>query len=185
MKRLPFACAIFILSCCLGGPAFARRQSLAEVARKEAERRRVLDQQGIEAKVITFDSARVGSTAESGLPVPPAARASTGQSRARGGRLSIQSLRSNLQKLDREIQYGKERLALLRARMDAERWQLPKAGRISRGGSSTSARERLASQIKELEVKLKHWERERYETYESGLKAGFLPGELDGKGITP
>jgi hypothetical protein len=69
--------------------------------------------------------------------------------------------------------------------MESERWQLPKVGKISRGSNNTSARERLRVQIQELEAKLKHWRRERFETYESGRKAGFLPGELDGKGIVP
>jgi len=27
--------------------------------------------------------------------------------------------------------------------------------------------------------------RERLETYDAGRKAGFLPGELDGKGLIP
>jgi hypothetical protein len=69
--------------------------------------------------------------------------------------------------------------------MESERWQLPKVGRITRGSNGTSTRERLRFQILELEAKLKHWRRERYETYESGRKAGYLPGELDGKGLVP
>ena len=39
--------------------------------------------------------------------------------------------------------------------------------------------------IKDWEVKLKRLRQDRFETYDAGLKAGFLPGELDGKGIWP
>jgi len=35
----------------------------------------------------------------------------------------------------------------------------------------------------ELEAKLKRLKQERLEAYETGRKAGYLPGELDGKGI--
>ena len=46
-------------------------------------------------------------------------------------------------------------------------------------------RPRLDVQIKDWEVKLKRLRQDSFETYDAGLKAGFLPGELDGKGIWP
>jgi hypothetical protein len=185
MKRLARACVILVLAGNLTGSTLAGQRSLAEVAREEAERRRALDEKGIKAKVITADSARVASPAERGLPALPSVPAVASRDRTPGSRASVGALRSALQKLDREIQYGRERLALLNARLETERWQIPKVGRNSRGSGGSSARERLAAQIKELEAKVKHWQRERFEIYESGRKAGFLPGELDGKGIIP
>ncbi len=95
-----------------------------------------------------------------------------------------QTLRATLQKLDREILRGEERLTLLRARMESARWQLPKVGKISRSNNA-SLSERLRVQIQDLEAKVRQWRRERYETYDVGRKAGYLPGELDGKAVTP
>jgi hypothetical protein len=43
----------------------------------------------------------------------------------------------------------------------------------------------LQREIDELESKLKRIRRERQEIYEEGRKAGFLPGELDGRGLIP
>ena len=44
---------------------------------------------------------------------------------------------------------------------------------------------RLREQIEELEIKLKYMREERRENYEMGRKAGYLPGDLEGKGIVP
>jgi len=43
----------------------------------------------------------------------------------------------------------------------------------------------MQDQILELQSKLKRLRQERLDIYEAGKKAGFLPGELDGKGIIP
>ncbi len=161
----------------------ARPQSLADVARREAERRKALERQGIEGKVISSNAAP--ATEQRTETNMPASR--TGSSPARSSREqnTVRALRARVQKLDLAIQHGEERLTVLRARMESERWQLPKVGRISRARTGDTARERLALQIRELEAKLRNWRRERSQTYESGRKAGFLPGELDGKGIVP
>ena len=165
--------------------SFAAPQSLAEAARKEAQRRKALEQQGIEGKVINSDPGRPSAKDSRADDSPaPAARETAGRMRAPRNQPSLHALRATLQKLDREIQHGEERLALLRARMESEKWQLPKVGKISRG-NNTSRRDRLRFQIEELEAKVKLWRRERYETYDAGRKAGYLPGELDGKGIMP
>ncbi|HYK90682.1 MAG TPA: hypothetical protein VE398_18055 [Acidobacteriota bacterium] len=165
--------------------SFAGHQSLADAARRESERRKALEEQGIEGKTISgqLQSVTDGSVPQVTGPAP--VRSASGRSLSARKQPSLQALRTTLQKLDLEIQHGEERLALLRARMESEKWQLPKIGRNSRGGSNNSARERLGFQIKELEAKMKHWRRERSATYESGRKAGFLPGELDGKGVMP
>ncbi len=165
--------------------SFPAPQSLADAARKEAERRKALEEQGIEGKVVVVDPGRMAAkeSRPEGWPAP-AAREPPGRTRASRSQISLRALRTTLQKLDREILHGEERLVLLRARMESEKWQLPKVGKISRSNNA-SVRERLRFQIQELEAKLKLWRRERYETYDAGRKAGFLPGELDGKGIMP
>ncbi len=164
--------------------SFTAPQSLAEAARKEAERRKALEQQGIEGRVLSVDSDH--ATRESPADVSPllSKREKRDGDRVQAHQPSLRTLRTTLQKLDREILRGEERLTLLRARMESERWQLPKVGRVSRSNNA-SLRERLRFQVQELEAKVKQWRRERYETYDVGRKAGYLPGELDGKAVTP
>lgn len=182
----PLFFRLLLTSLFLVPPSHAAEQSLAEAARKEAERRKALEQQGIEGRVISMDAARATAGSErSGAVLLPDRPSESGTERLRKSQPSLRILRSNLRKLDLEIQHGVERLALLRARMESERWQLPRVGRNSRASGSNSARERLGFQIKELETKLNHLRRERFQTYDSGRKAGFLPGELDGKGVVP
>jgi len=183
MTRAP---CLFLLILTTTAASVPGQQSLADAARKEAERRKALAQQGVEGKVIQRDPGKGTSGASSTVSARAAAvRENSVRARSSKSEASLRKIRTTLQNLDREIQHGEERLALLRARMESERWQLPKVGRITRGSTSTSSRDRLRFQIQELEVKLKYWRRERFETYESGRKAGYLPGELDGKGIVP
>ncbi len=164
----------------------ANPQSLAEAARREAERRKLLEQQGVEGKVIHGD---VDQLAPNGnltlssplLPVPKAVIPSSNDK----NRTSLQTFRKTLQKLDREIKKGEDRLEMLRTKLHAERWALPKVGRISNATNSTDTQDRIRAQIQELELNLKYLRQERLETYDSGRKAGYLPGELDGKGIIP
>jgi hypothetical protein len=170
---------------CLSQISLAGQQSLAEAARREAERRKELERQGVEGKVVLSEAARVAPGCNRGGSAP-ALVTREGSSRVRSSKgPSLQALRTTLQNLDREIKYGEERLALLRVRIESEKWQLPKVGKISRRSNNTSAQERLRLQMQELEAKLRLWRRERLEAYERGRKAGFLPGELDGKGIVP
>ena len=169
---------------CLSQISFARPQSLAEAARREAERRKALDQQGIEAKVVRGDASGHGGDPSNSLSVPPSFK-DAGAGGTAKGRASLQSLRTKLRKLDLDIQQGEERLRNFRARLESEKWQLPKVGKTYKGNAGTSASERIRIQIQELEAKLRRWTRERFEIYEIGRKAGYLPGELDGKGIVP
>ena len=158
-------------------------QSLAEAAQREAERRKLLEEQGVEEKVIQQDtvlSASEGNVTTSKMPAvseaPPAAFHRKG---------SVQVFRKKLQKYDRDIQQAENRIESLRRRAHSERWALPKTGRITKPSSSSDMQENLKTQIEELENKLKLLREERAETYEEGKKAGFLPGELEGKGIIP
>jgi len=163
-------------------------QSLADIAREEAKRREKLEEQGIEAKVIEGDITRLApngnlSTSTPQLPGPKKEKLSSPPDKAPS---SVRSFRSALQKLDRAIRQDQERLGSLRARLQAEKWAPPKIGRVStKGVGNAETQERLQAEIEELESKLKRTRRERSEVYEAGRKAGFLPGELDGKGLIP
>jgi ribosome-associated translation inhibitor RaiA len=161
-------------------------QSLADVARQEAERRRALDQQGIEAKVInTVTPDSVGNLAiSSGVPSVAPRKTSNG-SAAPKGKASVQAIRSALQKLDRSIQQTKERLESRRARLQSERWRNPQTIRASNGGDAEKIQTRLKQEIEDLQRKLEQLQLERSEVYDRGRKAGFLPGELTGKGMIP
>jgi hypothetical protein len=162
-------------------------QSLADVARKEAERRKQIDEQGIEVKVIQRNGppASEGNMVRAKSPRSAPLQNET-SSGARGERRSSKSYRSAIQKLDGEIRQDEMLLESLRTRMQSEKWALPKVGRISKN-SSTSAdnQAKLQNQIEELQIKLDRARRERLETYQDGKKSGYLPGELDGKGIIP
>ena len=183
---MSLVCGILIAASGGYGLAPASGQSLAEAARREAERRKALERQGVEGKVIVFNPEPSVPNQLSRKPSrPPPARASPSRAGSSVGQKPLLSLRSNLQKLDREIAQGEEKLKLLRSRLQAEKWRIPNVGRISRNSNSSLAQERLRSQIEDLEVKVKYWRRERSEIYENGRKSGFLPGELDGKGIVP
>jgi len=165
--------------------AVSKAQTLADAARKEAERRKELEDRGVEAKVINTVGPAAASTANVMVSKPGAGPKATIAPTAAKSRRSAEWFRAEIQKQDREIRRSEERLTVLRARAAAERWALPRVGRTSRASPRSSAEERLRSQIQELELKLSRLRRERLETYDAGRKAGFLPGELDGRGIVP
>jgi hypothetical protein len=167
------------------GAAMVTTQSLADVARKEAERRRSIDEQGIPVKRIEFtgqaQGASAGTISVSSLEkgsVSPNASAAKPEPRA-----SLRSFQTRLQKLDRDIVQAEERLKLLRARAEAERWAPIKTAKGSRGSGSSPAQDQLHWQILELEGKLTGLRRDRSDTFQAGRKAGYLPGELEGRGI--
>ena len=164
--------------------AAADLQSLAEVARKEAERRHKLDQQGIQEKRIEVanpaDLAPGGAISTSSAS--PGLAGASGPAQKPEPRATLRSFQTRLQKLDRDIQASEERLKLLRARAEAERWAIIKTGKGSKGSGSSSP-EQLRWQILELEGKLAQLRRERGDVYQAGKKAGYLPGELEGRGI--
>jgi DNA repair exonuclease SbcCD ATPase subunit len=179
MNMSPHACVLIpaILLC---------MQSLADVARQEAERRRSLDQQGIEAKVIDNVPPNSGGTlaVSSDVPHPVSPRASKGAAASKG-KSSVDGIRTALQKLDRGIQQTKERLESRRTRLQSERWKNPKTVRASSVSDPEKSQARLKQEIEELERKLEQLQQERREVYDRGKRAGFLPGELTGKGIIP
>jgi hypothetical protein len=174
-------------SCFLTVLIFFGMQSLADIAREEAERRKSLEERGIKGKVIE----NIAASASSGIdltesehrakkPADKSSRASSSKKRP-----SVSRYRSALQKLDRTIRQEEARLKLLRERLRKERWAPPKTGRLSARGKSEEVQNRLRDEIEDLQVKIKLLRRERAEIYDEGKKAGFLPGELEGKGIIP
>jgi len=175
----------YVKSCCLAACVVFCFQSLADVAREEAERRRLLDQQGIEGKVIDVGEVKEGNGAVSTGPESPVPRSGSGKPVDREERKSLRSFRTALQKLDRAIRECEDRLESRRVRLRSERWEIPKSGRGSRRASSQNSQGRLREEIEDLELKLKRLQQERSEVYAEGKKAGFLPGELSGKGIIP
>jgi predicted RNase H-like nuclease (RuvC/YqgF family) len=158
-------------------------QSLADIARKEAERRQWLEQQGIEGK--TFErydvpSASKKNQAKAPPPSEKPKKPSTG-SVSPESRVPVGKYRTALQKLDREIRQDEQHLTLLKSRLEKSRWALPKIGRLTTQNRSDDTEARLQKEIEELQIKLKELRLERSETYEEGKKAGFLPGELEGR----
>jgi chromosome segregation ATPase len=171
MNAISF-CALLLL--CL--------QSLADVAREEAERRRALDQQGIEAKVIeSIPQSDGGHLTLSNGPSPP----KTKESLISKERISVLKISDALQRLDRGIRQMQDRLELLRARLQSVRWAIPKTGKMSGQADTEKTQNRLRQEIERLEKKLVQLQQERADAYDRGRKAGFLPGELTGKGIIP
>lgn len=176
-----------IQSCCMAAFLFLGLQSLADVAREEAERRWLLDQQGVEAKVIEIDSRqraedRNQPQREVHSSASAQASAASNENKNRG---AASHYRSALQKLDRAILQAERRLEANRERLQvARRAPLRISSRID-GNQTSNNLSRLQSEIEDMEAKLKQLREERREKYDEGLRAGFLPGELDGKGILP
>jgi predicted RNase H-like nuclease (RuvC/YqgF family) len=179
IATLRSSCAVLLL--------LFHMQSLVDVAREEAERRQRLEEQGIVAKVIdgnTVGQARHGNVSTSTEPdsKQKESPSRSGSAKSRG---SVQTYRSALQKLDRAIHQNEARLASMRTRLQAEKWANPKSGKSSNRTGTTDQQARLQSEMDDLQLKLKQLRDERFEVYEAGKKAGFMPGELEGRGIIP
>jgi len=156
-------------------------QSLAEAARKENERRRSLEERGISGRVIEqHDTKQLGLNGSLSVfaPVQATPRAEKPAAIERG---APNSFRKALQDLDREIRQAEDRLALLKEKITTERRAPPVLTRSSRSNSRALSTDRLQDDVREWELKLKRLRQDRFDTYNAGRKAGFLPGELDGK----
>jgi chromosome segregation ATPase len=159
-------------------------QSLSEVARDEAARRRLLDQQGIEAKVIEGEAAAWAPNGNVTQWTPSANPHSKESSKSPSPKesSSARNYRNSLQKLDKTIRQEERRLELKQERFDAGRRTLPQIGPLKSTRNRTAdERAKLQAEIEEIQEKIKELRRERTECYEEGIKAGFLPGELDGR----
>ena len=178
MKPQYALCLIMLLA--PAAYAQASSQSLGELAKKEAERRKLLDQQGIEAKKIGQEDvaklAAKGNVSVSSLP--PDSRPPFVSPTQPGRKPSLEKYRTELRNLDSEIRRNEERLASLRKRRELEQDMPVRLGRGGRVSVARNARALLQNQIQDLEVKLKRLRDERLKTYDAARKAGFLPGEL-------
>jgi hypothetical protein len=167
-------------SCCLGVILLFGMQSLADLALKEAERRKQMDSQGVQAKVIEGNG---GSTVPTFPEPTPRTEKASQDSKKKPA--SIEYYRNALRKLDKAIRQDEIHLESLRTRLQSEKWATPKIGRTSKIDSAAENREKLQEQIEELQQKIKLAHEEREDIYQSGKKDGYLPGELEGKGIIP
>jgi predicted RNase H-like nuclease (RuvC/YqgF family) len=156
-------------------------QSLADVAEKEAERRSQIENQGVQEKVIMGDGESLAPNGNLTVSTPSGAKFQNAEAPAKDQKkmTSIRSYRAALQKLDRAIRDNEMRMDSLRARMQAEK------KRISKNSLPSSAQSRLQEQIDQLQTKVEQARKDRAGIYQSGRKDGYLPGELDGKGIVP
>jgi hypothetical protein len=159
----------------------SRSQSLVEVARKEAERRQKLAD--VQARQI--DGANPALVAPGGAlsisspgPVMVSAKAAPARPESRE---SLRSYQSRLQKLDREISQTEQKLKVLRLRADAERWAPIKTAKGSRGSGGSATLDQMRWQIQDLETKLAELREERSDVFQAGKRAGYLPGELEGR----
>ena len=160
-------------------------QSLSDLARQEAERRKALEEQGIQGKVVGANPENLAPDGNLTTSTPDTREHSEKPSARNGRPASLKTYRSAIERLERSISKTEDQLKLLRSRLQEERWALPKVGRVSRRSGTADSRNRIQTQVGELEIKLKQMQKERADVYEKGKKAGFLPGELDGKGIIP
>jgi hypothetical protein len=162
-------------------------QSLADFARQEAERRRTLEEQGIQGKVIVNNGVSSDASEEASMPETISTKPANPSLRSdfQKGKNSAAGYRTALQKLEQQIQQSEERLASLQARLEAEKRSRPKTRRASSGSRTKNSASQLQARIEELQMKVKRLREERFAVYESGKKAGFMPGELDGKYTNP
>jgi hypothetical protein len=87
--------------------------------------------------------------------------------------------------VDREIRQVEDRLALLTRRLEDQKRAPPPVSRRSLPAAVPPAEQKLRRDIEDLQLKLKQLHAERLDAYNSARKAGLLPGEIDGRGITP
>jgi hypothetical protein len=162
-------------------------QSLVDAARKEAERREGLEQLGIEETVIEGNGesySEEGNVSVLGPSGKTSPKKSAAPSSAKN-QSSLSRYRKTIQKLDQNILKEEERIKRLQDRLDDLRREGYRTGDLAKRRRNEESQNRTREQIEELEVNLKLMREERSDEYNSGKKAGFLPGELDGKGIVP
>ncbi len=150
-------------------------QSLVDLAKKEAERRKQIDEQGIEVKVITQSDAKLapeGAISVSSIPD----RFETAKSSEKPAKKhSLEKFRDQLNRFDREIRACEERLISTRRRLESERRNFKKSG----------TKQKSQTQIQDLETKIARLKEERLKSYNQARRAGYLPDELDGRYIMP
>jgi hypothetical protein len=184
MKHAIARFAVLVVLVHFFGPA-ALSQSLAEAARKEAQRRRELEQNGVSGKVILEEEVRMTRSGNLTLSSPDhplyAGDSAVGGRKSKG---ASKSYSAAIKKLDREIEEMGEQLVRLRQRLQESHRSIPKSNRKSVNGSENLSEQRMRDTVQKLESRLKRSQQERLDTYRAGRKAGFLPGELEGREST-
>jgi chromosome segregation ATPase len=162
-------------------------QSLADAARREAERRDRIERLGIEEKVIEENGicSDPGGNVSVFMPSEieseePAAAAFPAKDRS-----TLRRYRAKLQKLDKDIGKGETRLESLQDRLDSLKRKSLRIEDFKGFSRNDESRDRILEQIEALKIDLKQLRKERREVFDAGRKEDFLPGELDGKGIIP
>jgi hypothetical protein len=162
----------------LGSVGISSGQSLAEHAKREAERRKQLESKGVEARIIRSQDLRT-VTPPAGPGKTPSPAAGRKEPDRAGDRLgSLSKFRSGIERFDREMRAAQEKLASQRRRLEAE---LRRGRSSARGMSSSDQADRLRAGIQDLEQKIARLQAERRTVYDEGRRAGWQPGELDGK----
>jgi hypothetical protein len=167
------------------GPA-AGGQSLADAAKRESERRKALEAAGVESK--SFVNGSMPRMSNGNVTTGAIVQNPGGRSQVQPGskgRVSAATFRAALRKIDNDIRKCEEQLAFSRRRYELERNVLRRPVRLTHTQSENLSRERLLLKVQELEAKLKRLLQEKRETYDSGRRAGFQPGELDGHSFVP
>lgn len=162
-----------------------RSQSLEEAARREAERRRQLDEKGIAGKVI---SELPASTAAANVTTsaPVYSRASPPAAASKAGASALKSCRATIERLDRQIREGQDNLDLLRRRLDAARREDAEMWRPSRSAASRGRTQQVREQVAAAEARMRRLREERLAAWDRCRRAGFLPGEIEGRvEVTP
>ncbi len=181
-------CLIAIYLCGISGlDSAVAMQSLADAARREAARRDRLERLGIEGKVIEGNGE--GTPPEGNVSTLTPSEANPEEkirtSPVSSNRSTLRRYRTKLQKLDKDIRKGDARLEKLQDRLESLRRKSFGIGNFKGISRNRESRDRVWEQIEDLQVDLKLLKKERREVYDAGRKDGFMPGELDGKGIIP
>jgi chromosome segregation ATPase len=186
-KRAEFCrrAACFVLAA--GFISDSAAQSLADAAQREAARRQRVEQSGAPVKVVEGNGERAGGRGNVSVSnfAETAAGKNAPASPAGSDSGSLRRYRDSILRLDRDIRKEEDRLKSLRTRLEALNRERLRLGDASRLGRNENARMRAGEQIAELRSRLNALQRERAEVYDAGRKAGYLPGELEGKGIVP
>ena len=172
----PRSLLIAILLCAGAVPG----QSLSEAARREAERRRLLEEKGVTAKVISeIPASAAAASVTTSAPAYSRTPSTAGSGKATAP--ALKSCRSTIERLDRQIREARDRLELLRGRLDAARKEDSELWRPSRTAASRGKAQQVREQVADAETRLSRLREDRLAAWDRCRRAGFLPGEIEGR----
>jgi predicted RNase H-like nuclease (RuvC/YqgF family) len=181
---------LYIVVLCLGavyGDRVWAEESLVEAARREADRREEIERLGIEERIVQGNGGCYSGEGNVSVFSPPANQAKKQQVSvsSQKNRGNLRQYRSELRKRDKAIRKDETRLEKLQDRLQELRRKNLRLSDLSKIAGNEDSQDRTRGEIEELREALKLQKRERAEIYDAGKRDGFLPGELDGKGIIP